>query len=72
LFISADEGAEKSNFTWKFIHETLNKESGLHNGNFVVTYTPTADGVYTLDLTILNRKFATHMFTVSDSSRGQY
>lgn len=43
------------------------KESGLHNGNFAVTYTPTADGVYTLDLTILNRKFATHMFTVSDS-----
>jgi hypothetical protein len=34
---------------------------------FAVTYTPTADGVYTLDLTILNRKFATHMFTVSDS-----
>jgi hypothetical protein len=31
LFISADEGAEKSNFTWKFIHETLNKESDVSN-----------------------------------------
>jgi len=43
------------------------KESGLHNGNFAVTYTPMADGVYTLDLTIQKRKFATHTFTVGDS-----
>lgn len=42
------------------------KESGMHNGNFAVTYTPTADGVYTLDLKMQKRTFATHTFTVGD------